>query len=50
MRYWDALDEEQKLLASKLPLSAEYSRDQRRQHRFCTKCWFEETDQSERFA
>ena len=43
MKNWDELDDEQKMLAERLPLSAEYSPEIRKKHGFCTKCWFEET-------
>ncbi len=44
MKSWDALTEEQQLLARKLPLSAEYPHSTRKKHRFCIKCWFEEKE------
>jgi Zn-finger nucleic acid-binding protein len=42
LRSWDELDDDEKLLAERLPASAEYSRQERKKHRFCTRCWFEE--------
>lgn len=44
MKSWDELTEEQQMLARKLPLSAEYRDAVRKKHRFCTRCWFEETE------
>lgn len=44
MKSWYELIEEQQMLADKLPMSAEYPVTQRKKHRFCTKCWFEETE------
>jgi hypothetical protein len=44
MKTWAELDDEQKLLAEHLPASAEYEANERKRHRFCTRCWFEETD------
>ena len=44
MKGWDDLNEEQLMLARKLPLSAEYTHAVRKKHRFCIKCWFEETE------
>jgi ribosomal protein S27AE len=44
MKNWGDLTEEQQMLARKLPLSAEYSHAARKRHRFCTRCWFEETE------
>ena len=42
MKNWDELDDEQKMLVSRLPLSAEYPLTTRKKHRFCTQCWFED--------
>lgn len=42
MKGWADLTEEQQMLARKLPLSAEYPLTARKQHRFCTRCWFED--------
>jgi ribosomal protein S27AE len=38
---WSELTDDEKFLAERLPGSAEYSRSQRIQHRFCTRCWYE---------
>ena len=42
MKDWESLSDEEKMLAERLPMSAEYSRETRKKHRFCTRCWFEE--------
>jgi ribosomal protein S27AE len=47
---WDKLDEDQKLLTEKLPASADYTMMERKKHRFCTRCWFEEVSESSRLA
>lgn len=39
---WPELTDEQKLLAERLPMSADYALEERKKHRFCTRCWFEE--------
>ena len=39
---WDELDDEQKMLAERLGLSADYTPAERKKHRFCTRCWFED--------
>ncbi len=44
MKSWEDLDSEQKILVEKLPLNTEFSRAQRKKHRFCERCWFEEVD------
>jgi ribosomal protein L37E len=38
---WTELDRDQKLLVEKLPGSAEFLPEERKKHRFCTRCWFE---------
>jgi hypothetical protein len=42
MKTWDELTEEEKMLAEKLPGSAEMPLNQRKKHRFCTRCWYED--------
>jgi hypothetical protein len=42
MKTWEELSGEQKFLVERLPMSAEFSPDQRKKHRFCERCWFEE--------
>lgn len=42
MREWAELSDDEKLLIERLPDSAEYSPKQRKKHRFCTRCWFED--------
>jgi Zn-finger nucleic acid-binding protein len=44
MEAWSDLADDEKLLAEKLPGSAEYSKEQRKKHRYCTQCWFETVD------
>ncbi len=44
MKTWEELTDEQKFLAEKLPSSAEFSLKQRKKHRICERCWFEETE------
>jgi len=42
LKIWDELSDEQKFLVERLPLSAEFSLAQRKKHRFCERCWFED--------
>lgn len=42
VKSWDELTGEQKMLAEKLPASADFSPEERKKHRFCTRCWFED--------
>jgi hypothetical protein len=44
MKDWDELTEDQRFLVERLPLSAEYTSDERKKHRFCTRCWYETPD------
>jgi len=41
LKSWSELDDEQRMLAERLPMSAEYTTRERKKHRFCTRCWFE---------
>jgi ribosomal protein S27AE len=43
MKYWEDLDEEQKFLVQRLPKNTEFLSEERKKHRFCARCWFEET-------
>jgi hypothetical protein len=45
MKSWAELDDEQKMLVTRLPMSAEFTLAQRKKHRFCTRCWFEESEE-----
>ena len=47
MTTWDELDFEQKIVAERLPASVEFTRRERKRHRFCLKCWFEETERKD---
>lgn len=46
MRSWDELTEEEMMIALRLPGSAEFSVEERKKHRFCTRCWFEDAARS----
>jgi hypothetical protein len=47
---WKELDEDERFTADRLPHSAEFSAVQRRRHRFCTSCWFEDNGREKRDA
>ncbi len=47
MKSWHDLDDEQKFLVERLPRNTEFTREQRKKHRFCERCWFELTDSQE---
>ncbi|CAN5521484.1 hypothetical protein BH10ACI1_BH10ACI1_24850 [soil metagenome] len=42
MKSWDELDFEQKFLIERLPASADFTLPERKKHRFCSKCFYEE--------
>jgi len=42
MKTWEELSDDQKFLVERLPASAELSTEQRKKHRFCERCWFED--------
>ena len=41
MKTWDQLTEEEQFLALRLPASADFTPEERKKHRFCTRCWYE---------
>ena len=43
MKSWNQLTDEQKFLVERLPLNTDFSPEQRKKHRFCERCFFEET-------
>ena len=47
MLVWDDLNDEEREVVKRLPGSADYSLEARRaRHRWCTRCWYEETSGS----
>jgi hypothetical protein len=47
MRGWDELNDDEREVARRLPASADYSLAAREaRHRWCTRCWYEETSGS----
>jgi ribosomal protein S27AE len=42
MKNWRDLTDEQKFLVERLPLNTEFAPEQRKKHRFCERCFFEE--------
>jgi hypothetical protein len=42
MKDWRDLTEEQKFLIERLPRNTDFTPEQRKKHRFCERCWFEE--------
>ncbi len=46
MKAWTDLNGEEKFLAERLPLSAEFTKRERETHLFCPRCWLEIVDDS----
>ena len=44
LKNWSELSFEEKILAEKLPESAGYSSSERKQHLYCTRCWYVKVD------
>lgn len=44
MKSWRELSDEQKFLFERLPLNTDFPPEQRKKHRFCERCWFEEVE------
>jgi len=44
MKDWQELTDEQKFLVERFPASAEFTKAQRKKHRFCTRCWYEKSE------
>jgi hypothetical protein len=49
LKSWSELSDEEREVVKRLPASAHYSLSERQAtHRWCTRCWFESTDYSEK--
>jgi len=46
MKHWKELSDEEKFLAARLPLSAEFTKRDRETHLFCPRCWNEIVDET----
>jgi len=44
LKTWCELSADEQILIERLQLSAEFSREERKKHRFCERCFFEETN------
>jgi hypothetical protein len=42
LKTWGELSEEEKMFVKVLP--ANFTKEQRKKHRFCVRCWFEESE------
>jgi len=50
MKSWAELTADEQFLAERLPAWAEFSKEEREKHRFCTRCWFEQVDRKINYA
>jgi len=49
LKSWSELNDEEREVVKRLPLSAEYPlADRQARHRWCTRCWYEATDYTEK--
>jgi hypothetical protein len=47
LRSWAELNDEEREMVQRLPASADQTLDERKgRHRWCTRCWFEDSDES----
>jgi len=47
LKSWAELNEEEREVVKRLPLSKDYPLEERQtKHRWCTRCWYEETSAS----
>ncbi|MDQ3061598.1 MAG: hypothetical protein M3R14_01885 [Acidobacteriota bacterium] len=46
MKLWEELTDEEKFLVERLPLSASFTRQERKTHLFCLRCWHEEAEKT----
>jgi hypothetical protein len=44
LKHWQELNDDEKILAERLPSSQKFKKDERRRHLFCPNCWFETRD------
>lgn len=42
LKPWNDLSDEQKMLAERLPASARFTKKERKKHRYCIRCWYEQ--------
>lgn len=41
LKSWTELTDDEKILVEKLPLSADFTMEERRRNRWCARCWHE---------
>ncbi len=50
LRTWSELDEDQQMFIQRLPGCVEFTDEERKKHRFCTRCWFEISHRNEQLS
>ena len=50
MKHWDELTDDERFIVDRLESSVDTTRRQRRKHRYCTRCWFEDRGGRESIA
>jgi hypothetical protein len=43
MKRWDELSDDERFVAERTTRVADTAPEQRKKHRFCTRCWFEDS-------
>jgi len=43
MKHWDELTDDERFIVERLESSSDASPEARKKHRFCTRCWYEDT-------
>ena len=46
IKRWTDLTDEEKFLAERLPMSADFAAKERKKHLFCPRCWLETIDET----
>src|SRR4051812_15620150 len=44
LKAWDELDRDEMIVVERLPKSRLFSKEERKKHRFCPRCWFESVE------
>jgi len=44
LKAWSELTDDERIAAEHQPASGDFPPAQRKKHRFCTRCWFEDTE------
>ncbi|MEP7212742.1 MAG: hypothetical protein ABI791_06690 [Acidobacteriota bacterium] len=50
MKHWDELSDDERFIVERLETSLDSSPEQRKKHRYCPRCWFEDRGRNDRLA